>query len=1691
MKAFTLYNRATFGILCLFLGIGNIILASPNNNFPLNTIDCSSFDQIEYYDCVDDFPDILPDFRDFTTSGNGDLFSYASIGGITVNCSNLIITAQDLVFPPNDCTDSLRIQRVYTFSDGVSIVGECTRTFVTFELPISITSPAQNLIVSCEENVDSLFNDWLANLGGTELFQCMDPATVTRLPANPVIFFGDCRQVDTLSNIISGDIRVQWTFEDDCGIRVSTIAGFFVIDTIAPTVLCPQDMTFDIGDENLLNTIENTLNQVRADEDCDEFRIDNNFSSNNIVYNCDPEQTIPVLFTAIDSCQNMSTCTSTLTLLNNSQPEIICPPNITLECGDINNFDLVTAWINTASGEDNVGNNLNVNTDFDISVLNSSFCNQETDITFEVTDNCGRSTTCVSRIILDDNTPPTVNCPPSFFSTYSSPTLIQDRMLWLSSFTGSDLCNSFQTTRILSNPDLDFDCEDKDVLVTYTATDECGNSASCESNISITNDYDSNIMCVGPLTLYCGETDNALLLDDWLNAVQANDNLGSTLNVTHDLDVTADSTLECHGLFQVNFTMIDLCGDTNFCNQVFEVLDTIVPTITCPVDFTIQSTPATLDQEIQDWLDSYTASDNCTNIEVISNFDNSLFEGCDLSINNDITFTVSDNCGLQNTCISNLTIETDRFPTVICPFPLVIECGNTTNATAIENWLLTSTGSDFTGGDLSVVNDYLPSNINFMQCSDSLEITFSIIDDCNWTDTCRTAIRLEDTTPPELTCPIDLNINTTISDINTVVVNWLNDYTTSDNCISSLVSQDFDITTIDFCNANDEYIVTFTAEDACSLTSTCQSTLMFNNNPPSIDCPQNLILECGDSNNESLIENWLDDARGSNNNGTNIAVVNDFDISILDISCSENYTVNFISEDNCLRTSSCTSQIIINDTTAPEIDCPMDLNLLSGDPNKESKYNDYINNINIMDCNTYTISSDFDVSLLAFSCDDQLILPFTFVATDDCGTSSSCALTIEISNNVVANIDCPNNLVLNCGDTINQDTIVQWLQETTAADNVGNSFPVDNDFDASNPLLINCQSTIPVVFEMVDLCNSAITCTSSIVIEDNEAPTINCPVDTFFIFENADFSTNVETWINTAIGSDNCTATTIDDNYDSSTVLGNCEEEATQTITFTIEDACGFTNDCTADLTVRTSRTPIITCPSELIVECGIDNTANIFNWIALSSGEDADGLQLNVMDDYSQSAFDLLTCGDTLTVNFNIADNCNFMADCSTLIILEDTTPPSVNCDASITINSADPDANSNIESWLNGFTSTDNCGSATGQNDFDLSVFEICSAASSIEVIYTATDDCGLMNSCQSTIEINSNAPQINCPSDLTLECGLSTNDIASEVARLISDVQTTDNAGNTISNITNDYVDMSLVNDCQSSVNINIITTDNCNRTNTCSVNVSIEDTTAPDIICPSNIQIDIEDTNIQSQIDIWLASYDIVEACNTANTVDDFNIDISTLDCGTFTDVEFVSTDACNNSSSCFANLTFVNNNDITISCPDDISVSCSTFNESDLTDFLNGYAVESQDTFTFSNDYESLALSCFEIEIQSVTFSALDICGNFTDCTSTISYIPAASTYIPNTFTPNRDGDNDVFTVFSNEYILNVSSLAIYDRWGELIFLNENFPPNDESQGWDGRFDNGDAVQGVYIYVVKTEDDNGNFREEVGQLNLIR
>lgn len=100
-------------------------------------------------------------------------------------------------------------------------------------------------------------------------------------------------------------------------------------------------------------------------------------------------------------------------------------------------------------------------------------------------------------------------------------------------------------------------------------------------------------------------------------------------------------------------------------------------------------------------------------------------------------------------------------------------------------------------------------------------------------------------------------------------------------------------------------------------------------------------------------------------------------------------------------------------------------------------------------------------------------------------------------------------------------------------------------------------------------------------------------------------------------------------------------------------------------------------------------------------------------------------------------------------------------------------------------------------------------------------------------------------------------------------------------------------------------------------------------------------------------------------------------------------------------------------------------------------------------------------------------------------------VPDSTTmiYKSNMFRP-LDSQNGVFYVQSNLGTI-IDRLSIYDRWGNLVFLNENFLSNDPAEGWNGFHRNELAEQGVYVYHLEYRDETGRLETISNSLTLIR
>jgi gliding motility-associated-like protein len=92
-------------------------------------------------------------------------------------------------------------------------------------------------------------------------------------------------------------------------------------------------------------------------------------------------------------------------------------------------------------------------------------------------------------------------------------------------------------------------------------------------------------------------------------------------------------------------------------------------------------------------------------------------------------------------------------------------------------------------------------------------------------------------------------------------------------------------------------------------------------------------------------------------------------------------------------------------------------------------------------------------------------------------------------------------------------------------------------------------------------------------------------------------------------------------------------------------------------------------------------------------------------------------------------------------------------------------------------------------------------------------------------------------------------------------------------------------------------------------------------------------------------------------------------------------------------------------------------------------------------------------------------------------------------FIPNSFSPNNDRVNDIFTLYGDGNLQLIESLKVFDRWGELVFSGTNLSPN--SEGWDGQFKGQILPPDVFVFWAKLTFKDGETELFKGEINLVK
>jgi hypothetical protein len=1301
------------------------------------------------------------------------------------------------------------------------------------------------LNVACgEEDVAG----WIASIEATATDMC-SAVTVSNML---VTDFSGCGATINQSYL--------FTVTDAAGNTSSCLATYMSEDLVPPAITAAIDETVEcdggIQSTALQAWINNNGGATATDACSEPIEWTNDFVGD-LTPDCGITGSIEVEFTATDGCGNSSSTSATFTIEDTTMPEISCPSDIVLECGSGVNEAIIESWLNGAQAIDNCDSSLEVENDYDAEFVASCGLTGVYTVTFSTADACGNENSCSATITIEDTTAPTIE---------------------------------------IEAQDLILECADGNnaTLIMMWLEDNGGSVASDACSV------------INPLT-------------DWSNVAGA-PIAGCGANTSTEYV----------------FTVTDDCGNTSTTSASVIIEDTVAPELTLPADITVEcNEPGAT--SIGDWQGTAMVEDDCgATMAVTAELWNTI-SGCGGTMTEQYLFTATDDCGNVTTGIASYTIEDTEEPTIVCPMPLSLECGNPDNNLLILQWLESGTATDeYDCSGITITHDY-PGGLPSLTClgGTPVIVTFTATDDCGNEMECMSTITMDDTVPPTfVNCPGDMTVNVDV------------DLCTSNVIYSTPIANDL-------CNNNvtvsadpgnipsggifplGTTTISFTADDGCNTVICTFDITVEDSEIPTISCPSNAVVVC----NAPGTCTWPSDASTNPigvENCPGATVTHDIvsaDGSIDVVGGADEVpagtlfplgtsTVTYTIVDGMGNMSTCSFQVVVEDCEAPMIMCTDELNVACG----EEDIPGWFAGIAATALDNCDDLADLTVDTLLLtdfsSCGGSFERVYLFTVTDQAGNSSSCTATYETDDLIPPVIDpMAMDLTLECDGSNQAAELQTWLINNGGAVAVDAcSEPVTWTNDFVGDLLTDCGAPgVEVTFTATDACGNTSITVATFTIEDNGMPVLDCPEN--IVLECADPINDavIENWLNGASSLDACQGVLPVTNDFDDVFTPACGETGFYTVTFTSEDECGNITTCERTITLIDSTPPIIDVEAmDLELEC-----ADPANEAAITAWEMANGNALASDDcseplDWDFTTVELTSCGATTEIiyTYSVTDECGNISTTTASVIISDTTPPVLTVPDDVIVECADMTEIS-VTDWQNTATVTDDCGMPMGIEAVLFNTISGCGNTSTEVYLFTATDACGnTMTGTASYTIVDTTDPEITVePQDFVGECNGASNSIDilswlnnngfAEAEDLCGDITWT-----------NDYG--TIVTDCGTTgeVLVTFTATDDCGNFSTATATFSIDDNTAPTWeIDPQNLTIICDGSSDPlGEIDTWLATVGGGEAEDSCSLVIYTNDFIALAGgCSSFTGsatVTFTATDACGNMSTRMADVEII-------------------------------------------------------------------------------------------------------------------------------------------------------------------------------------
>ena len=683
----------------------------------------------------------LPDYTSFVASTD-NCSTPANITHVQSPIPGTVINGSNVVTPI-----------LMTATDESGNSATCTFNMTTIDTMVTIITCPSDTNLAVDNGCSFTLGDYTAGAVLVDNCEAIGNLTVTQSPAAGTLI--NAHQMITLT-VTGGEPAVP---------QSCTFNGW-LIDTIAPAIICPTGTTHYVNNSCMTSLMDFTSGAV-VTENCSTPGTVTQSPVAGTLLGLNPTETITL--SVSDSAGNISTCQFVIPIIDTLSPNIVCPVDQT-ELADASCQATLGDYTALASPSDNCSAPGNI-TVTQSPAPGTTFSGTQV-VTLTATDEASNTGTCSFNVSVDDQIPPTISCPGN--QTVGTTT---NCYYTLADFTGSasglDNCTPFGMITYVQSPAVGTILFAGTHTITITGTDASGNSSNCTFDLTVTDQTDPVFTVCPPTQTVIVDASCSAPLGDYTTIAAVLDNCSVGTGITITQSPVAGTSIS--GPTTVTLTAEDEAGNSNTCSLTVVTIDTISPSVTCPTD-QIVAINASCSYSMPDLSGLVTGTDNCSVLANMSISQNPAVGSTESGVT-PVLITLTDENGNSTTCVANVVPDDITPPTITCPSSSTASAGTACDF-ALSNFGALATVTDncsaYTLSQSPAVGTMVPVGTN--------QITLTVTDAGGNTASCDFSLVVSETEAPIIDCP-----NDTVT-CDPVVFYSLPTY--SDNCLVDLIQTD-------------------------------------------------------------------------------------------------------------------------------------------------------------------------------------------------------------------------------------------------------------------------------------------------------------------------------------------------------------------------------------------------------------------------------------------------------------------------------------------------------------------------------------------------------------------------------------------------------------------------------------------------------------------------------------------------------------------------------------------------------------------------------------------------------------------------------------------------------------------------------------------------------------------------------------